>query len=98
MTKNKFKRISFYKAILSLKTEKDVGSFLKDLCTPAELKTFDERWLIAQLLDEGKLSYRKICKKTGASTTTISRVARFLGQEGNLGYRLVLYRFKRRKK
>lgn len=92
------KIISLYEAMLSLKTTGELQDFLKDLCTPAELKAFDERWSIAQLLDEGKLSYREISEKIGASTTTVSRVARFLSQEDYRGYRLVLDRIKRRRK
>jgi TrpR-related protein YerC/YecD len=92
------KEISLYDAILSLKTSSELEGFLKDLCTPAELKAFKERWLIVQLLAEGKLSYREINEQTGGSTTTVSRVARFLHQEENQGYRLVLERIKQREK
>ena len=98
MNKDKNEITSPYEAILSMKTVGELQDFLKDLCTPAELKAFNERWLIAQLLDDGKLSYREISEQTGASTTTISRVARFLSQEDYRGYRLALDRIKRRRK
>ena len=98
MKRGRNKAISLYEAMLSLKATSELEGFLKDLCTPAELKAFNERWLIAQLLDEGKLSYREISEHIGASTTTVSRVARFLSQEDYLGYRLVLDRIKRRSK
>ena len=98
MKRGRNKTISLYEAILSLKATGELRDFLKDLCTPAELKAFNERWLIAQLLGEGKLSYREISEQIGASTTTVSRVARFLSQEDYLGYRLVLDRIKRRSK
>jgi len=39
------------------------------------------------LLQEGELSYRDINAKTGVSTTTIGRVARFLRDEPHGGYR-----------
>lgn len=79
-------------ALLSLRNEEEAQKFLVDLCTPRELRDLAERLLIAQLLDEGGLSYREISAATGASTTTIGRVARFLQQEPHRGYRLVLDR------
>ncbi len=68
--------------------------FLVDLCTPAELRALSERWAVAKLLDEGELSYRDIREKTGVSTTTIGRVARFLKDEPHQGYRIILDRLK----
>ena len=41
---------------LLLKSKNEVDDFLKDLCTPAELKALDERWAVAQLLSEDTLS------------------------------------------
>jgi len=70
-------------------------AFLADLCTPAEVHTLAERWHVAQLLDAGELTYREIHEATGVSTTTIVRVARFLRQEDNEGYRALLDRMKR---
>jgi len=67
-----------------------MASLLADLCTPAEVRTLAERWLVARLLDSTDLSYRDIHEATGVSTTTIVRVARFLKQENNLGYRRTL--------
>lgn len=81
------------RAIISLKTEDEAKRFLIDLCTPGEMKDFGERWLIARLLDQGDLSYREIAALTGASTTTVGRVARFLSQEPHKGYKKVLERF-----
>ena len=82
------------RALLTLKDEGEVKAFLDDLCTPSELRAFAERFKVARLLDEGRLSYRDIAVKTGASTTTITRVARFLREMPHQGYRLVLDRFK----
>lgn len=81
-------------ALLLLKDQKEVECFLTDLCTPAERKALSERWVIARLLDQGEASYRDISAKTGASTTTIGRVARFLEKENFHGYRLILDRLK----
>ena len=68
-------------ALLLLKNKNEVNDFLKDLCTPAELKALEERWSVAQLLYEDNLSYRDIATKLETSTTTVTRVARFLSNE-----------------
>lgn len=81
---------NLYKALLLLETEEEVESFLKDLCTPGEIKAMQERWSVCQLL--GKLSYRDIKQQTGSSLTTIVRVARFLDTEPYGGYRKILER------
>ena len=79
-------------AILRLESADEAVGFLSDLCTPAEIHTLAERWHVARLLDQGELTYREIHEKTGVSTTTVVRVARFLRQEENGGYRCVLDR------
>jgi len=81
-------------ALASLTSEEDVKRFLIDLCTPAELRALSERWHVAQMLEQGELSYREINAKTGVSTTTIGRVARFLREEPHGGYRSVLQKMK----
>ena len=78
--------------ILVLKNEKEVNEFLKDLCTPSELKAFEERWSVAQLLYKGEMSYREIASELKTSTTTVTRVARFLLNEPNNGYQKILKR------
>lgn len=77
-------------ALVHLKQKGDARALLADLCTPAEIHTLAERWHVAKLLDAGELTYREIHEATGVSTTTIVRVARFLRQENNGGYRLLL--------
>lgn len=84
-------------ALLLLETREECRSFLTDLCTPAELDALAERWVIARLLDKGGASYRDISATTGASTTTVGRVARFLEKENFQGYRLVLDRLKKKR-
>jgi TrpR-related protein YerC/YecD len=74
-------------ALLTPKSEAEMGRLLTDLCTPAEIRTLAERWHVARLLDGTDLSYRDIHEATGVSTTTIVRVARFLRQEPHQGYR-----------
>ena len=81
-------------ALLLLKNKKEVNEFLSDLCTPAELKALNERRLVAQTLNDNKLSYREIAEKLQTSTTTVTRVARFLSSETNNGYRKILMRIK----
>jgi TrpR-related protein YerC/YecD len=80
------------RALLSLRNADECRKFLTDLCTRKELRELAERLVIARLLDAGGMSYRDISAATGASTTTVGRVARFLQQEPHQGYRLILDR------
>lgn len=82
-------------ALLLLKNKNEVSDFLKDLCTPAELKALEERWAVAQLLYKDELSYREIAAKLNTSTTTVTRVARFLSSEPYQGYKRILKRIKK---
>ena len=82
-------------ALLLLKNKNEVNDFLKDLCTTAELKALEERWSVAQLLYEDNLSYRDIATKLETSTTTVTRVARFLSNEPYQGYKKILQRIKK---
>jgi TrpR-related protein YerC/YecD len=88
---------ALYDAFLQLKTRDEYKRFMQDLCTPAELLAFAERWRVAKMLNANELSYRDIHAKTGVSITTVGRVARFLMQEPHQGYQLVLQRLKARK-
>lgn len=83
---------ALFDAFTLLENGVEASRFLRDLATPAELAAFAERWRIARMLDEGGHSYREISAATGASTTTVGRVARFLRDENHQGYRLVLDR------
>lgn len=83
-------------ALLSLKNAGEMDRFLTDLCTPGEIQTLSERWRVARLLAVGEFTYRQISEQTGASTATVTRVARFLSQEPAQGYRLVLDRQKKK--
>ena len=77
-------------ALAKLDDASDVAALLDDLATPAELTAMAERWHVARLLAEGSLTYRQIHDVTGVSTTTITRVARFLKGGDAGGYRLTL--------
>lgn len=86
--------MNLFEAFMCLENPKEVEKFLKDLCTPKEIKDFQDRWEIAKILDKGQSSYREISEQTGASLTTVTRVARFLKDEKNKGYATVLKRMK----
>jgi TrpR-related protein YerC/YecD len=77
-------------ALILLETKEESYNFLKDLCTPAEIVALAERWKVCRLLENGNLSYRDIHRITGASLTTIGRVARFLKDEPYHGYLTLL--------
>jgi TrpR-related protein YerC/YecD len=83
---------ALFTAILALHSVEECRSFLRDLCTPAELQAMADRWAVVELLERG-LRYREIHKLTGVSVTTIGRVARYLSS-GNGGYRAVTERLK----
>ena len=81
---------SLYQAVLTLETADECRAFFRDLCTPAELQAFADRWAVVELLREN-LPYREIHRLTGVSITTIGRVARYL-TAGNGGYALAVVR------
>lgn len=83
-------------ALLTAKTGDEMRRLLRDLCTPAEIRSMAERWHVARLLDETELPYREIHDRTGVSTTTIVRVGRFLRQEPHQGYRTAINRLRGR--
>jgi TrpR-related protein YerC/YecD len=81
-----------FRAINSLKTEEETEAFFRDLCTLSELEAMAHRWQVARFL-ELELPYVEIAERTGASTTTVTRVAHWL-RHGEGGYRLALDRLK----
>ena len=81
-----------YKAILMLETEEECYNFFQDLCTVSELRSMEQRYEVATLLNDG-LIYNDILERTGASSATISRVNRSLIY-GNGGYESVLEKMK----
>ena len=74
--------------LLSIKKESDMLNFLRDLCTLEELTEISKRQECAQLLNKG-LSYREIAKKTGLSTTTVTRISHWI-KNGEGGYKKML--------
>ncbi|MGH3056902.1 MAG: YerC/YecD family TrpR-related protein [Gaiellaceae bacterium] len=81
-----------FEAILELADADEVERFLRDLCTLSELQAMAHRWEVAKLVEQG-LPYQEISRQTGASTTTVTRVAHWL-RYGEGGYRLALERRK----
>ncbi len=81
-----------FQGILTLKNVRECKQFFRDLCTVSELEDMAERFQVAKRIVKQE-SYRDINKKTGSSTTTITRVAHWL-HHGMGGYGLVLKRLK----
>ena len=81
-----------FRAVLSLRTEKECYAFFEDICTVSELLAIAQRLQVARMLSE-EARYQDICDRTGASSATISRVNRAL-HYGEDGYALVLERLK----
>lgn len=67
--------MALYETILQFKDADECCRFFDDLCTANELRTMEQRFDVALLLDEGRV-YTDILEKTGASSATISRVNR----------------------
>ena len=89
----KEKNEDFYKAILLLEDEEECYSFFRDVCTVTELRAMEQRFEVARMLTQGKV-YSEILERTGASSATISRVARSLN-DSNGGYDKVFDRMKK---
>ncbi len=77
-----------FESILALKTEEECRLFFDDLCTMNELNALCQRINVAKMLKKNMV-YSDIASKTGASSATISRVARCLNYGGG-GYNIVL--------
>jgi TrpR-related protein YerC/YecD len=78
---------ALYEAILRLESIEECRAFFEDICTIKEMQDLSQRYLVAQMLNEGK-NYQEICAATGASTATICRVNKCLTY--GEGYRAVL--------
>ena len=78
------------RALVVLETPEEAAALLSDICSPAELEAITQRLEVAELLDAGT-SYLEVSRKTGASSTTVSRVSKCLNGPAG-GYRVVLDR------
>lgn len=97
-TKKRFTDDSFRKepwfqalcqALLSAKNPESMASLLRDIGALSELQAWSERLEVAKQLAKG-LSYRQVAAATGASTTTVTRVARCI-ENGSGGLRDYLH-------
>lgn len=80
--------------MISLLRDRDESArFFRDLCTPGELEAMAERLEVAGMLGKG-LSYRRISEVTGASTTTVTRIAHWC-KHGEGGYQTMLKRYEK---
>ena len=78
-----------FQTILNIETMEECEALFDDLCTKMELASISQRLVVAKMLSEKKV-YSDIVAETGASTATISRVARSI----NEGYKMVFERLK----
>ncbi|MDR1358780.1 MAG: TrpR-like protein YerC/YecD [Coriobacteriales bacterium] len=79
-----------YQAFAGLDSAADAQALLQDMCTIREVEEMSQRLEVARLLSESE-PYTSITEKTGASATTIARVAKSLNY-GAGGYLHVLDR------
>lgn len=89
------KEKELFEAILKLENLDECFRFFSDLCTPSEIQSLTDRWRVARLLSQG-VPYREIYEKTGVSTATVTRVARFLVR-GENGYQILIDRLEGKK-
>ena len=78
-----------FEAILTLKNKEECYKFFADACTPKEIQTIAQRYMVAKMLADKRV-YSVIIAATGASTATVSRVSRSI----NEGYKIVFERLK----
>ena len=89
---NKERSMALYESILELQSLEECCAFFDDLCTIGELRSMEQRYDVALLLDQG-LVYTEILEKTGASSATISRVNRIFSF-GSGGFQRMIERRK----
>ena len=78
-----------FEAILTLKNKEECYKFFADACTPKEIQTIAQRYMVAKMLADKRV-YSDIIAATGVSTATVSRVSRSI----NEGYKIVFERLK----
>ena len=81
---------TLFRAVLSLKDTDECYKFFQDICTVKELQDIAQRLKAAAMLKKGE-NYAVVCRETGMSTATVSRVNKCLGY-GEGGYEMVLER------
>ena len=86
-TEKKIRR-AFTKALVDIKSEREMERYIFDLLTPTEQIMLAKRLAIAALLIEGA-SYRGIAEQIKVSTATVGKVNLWLQTAGD-GYRLAI--------
>ena len=79
-----------FQTFLNLESVEECYAYFEDICTIKEIQDISQRLEVAKMLSQG-ISYTTICKETGASTATISRVSRSY-EYGAGGYKTVIAR------
>ena len=85
-----------FKAVLSLVNMEECYLFFEDICTINELNSLAQRFDVGTRLLDGQ-TYQTISEATSASTATISRVGRLLG-DGREGIEMAAARIKEQEK
>lgn len=75
---------NLYNIITTINDPETCAKFFEDLCSTKELIAIEQRLDVATYLEQG-LPYLKIMELTGASSATISRVRRFMLDQGSGG-------------
>ena len=83
---------NLFEAILTLETVDECYKFFEDICTVKELIEIAQRLKAAKMLKKGE-NYSVVCRETGMSTATVSRVNKCL-EYGTGGYDIVFERIK----
>lgn len=81
---------ALFDAILSLNSREECYAFFEDALTVKEILDIAQRLKAAKMLRDGK-SYNEVCRVTGMSSATISRVSKAL-ERGQGGYKIILDR------
>jgi TrpR-related protein YerC/YecD len=84
-----------FSAILTLDSLEECYKFFEDICTVKELLDIAQRLKAARMLKAGE-NYAVVCRETGMSTATVSRVNKCL-EYGTGGYDIVLSRLEEKK-
>lgn len=79
-------------ALSTLKTDKEIAAFLRDILTTGEIEEIANRFQIAKTLWTTRKTYLDIAEEFKTSTTTVTRVAEWLNKKRYGGYRTVLTR------
>ena len=85
-----------FNTILNIEDLSQARSFFRDLLTEQEIEEFANRWEVAVML-ANNISYSKITKNTGMSSTTIARISKWLNK-GMGGYKSLINKLEAKSK